>query len=208
MSFAVNGFVHAIRKCLDWFPWFNHHWLVLELLYNMSLEPSFSIERFPSYAQFNIGAKIIILRINPIYNVLTIINKDKIMLSLDHARLPSEALWRLSWRSLWCSETACSYDHTCTTCLDHSCWEDTASDRSQNQLNQKSWELHTQWNCVAVPSLAYDMNSRYNVFPSSLVFHWSNTVLWVCIHVTCVCVYAWEREERRGGRREERLGCC
>ena len=34
---------------LDELPYFNHHWIALELLYNMRLEPSFSMERFPSY---------------------------------------------------------------------------------------------------------------------------------------------------------------
>ena len=33
----------------DQFPWFNHHSIALVLFYNMSLEPSFSIEPFPSY---------------------------------------------------------------------------------------------------------------------------------------------------------------
>ena len=63
MSSAVNIFVHAIRKhskkCLEqkvvrfgspeWIPMFQPHWIALELVYNMRLEPSFSIERFPSY---------------------------------------------------------------------------------------------------------------------------------------------------------------
>ena len=75
MSSAVNIFVHTIHKNalrkkwhvlvrLDRFPWFNHHSIALVLLYNMSLEPSFSIERFPSYTQLNIGAKITFQRMN------------------------------------------------------------------------------------------------------------------------------------------------
>ena len=51
----------------------------------MSLEPSFSIEQFPGYTTLNIGAKIMILRVNPAYNALKI---DNTTLSLDHARLP------------------------------------------------------------------------------------------------------------------------
>ena len=98
----MNGFVHAIRKCskkclvqkigrfgsLRPIPMFQPP--LDELLYNMSLEPSFSTERFPSYTRLNIGTKIIILRINPVYNALKIItiNKDNTTLSLDNAKLP------------------------------------------------------------------------------------------------------------------------
>ena len=62
MSSAVSVFVchlQAINKCLarkvarfgslDGFPCFNHHWIAIELLYNMRLEPCFSIEWFLSY---------------------------------------------------------------------------------------------------------------------------------------------------------------
>ena len=54
-----------ILVCSDWFPWSNHYFIALEVLYNMSMVPSFSIEWYPSYTQLNISAKIIILRINP-----------------------------------------------------------------------------------------------------------------------------------------------
>ena len=64
MSYAVNVFVHAIRKrskkCLvqkvarffyplHGFPRFKYHLVALVLLYNMRLKQSFSIERFKSY---------------------------------------------------------------------------------------------------------------------------------------------------------------
>ena len=197
MSSAVNSFVQAIRKrskkCLAQKvacfgslrpipmiqPPLDSSWVALQY------EPGtkFSIEQFPSYTQLNIGAKITILHINPVYNVLMIINQDKTALSLDHARLP----WLLKLFEGF-------LDHTCTTCSAqpqllrrYSIWQKPESAES------KSWKLHTQWNCVDVPSLAYNMNSWYNVLPSSLLFHWSNTVLRVCIHVTPVCMGVHER---------------
>ena len=39
---------------LDGFPCFSHHWIALELLYNMRLEPSFSIEWFLRYTLTNL----------------------------------------------------------------------------------------------------------------------------------------------------------
>ena len=60
MSCMVKVFVHAIckrlKKCLAQkvahfgsLNEFIHHWIALELLYNMGLEWSFLLERFPSY---------------------------------------------------------------------------------------------------------------------------------------------------------------
>ena len=78
MSSTATAFVHATHKrfcamCysqaltksasrkkwyvlvpLDGFPWFKHHSIALVLLYNIRLEQSFSIERFPSYTLLNI----------------------------------------------------------------------------------------------------------------------------------------------------------
>ena len=78
MSSAVNAFVHAIRKrskkCLAQkvvrFGSLGPIPIALELLYNMSLEPSFSIKQFLRYTLLNIGAKITCQRIYPAYNVL------------------------------------------------------------------------------------------------------------------------------------------
>ena len=73
MSSAVNGFVHAVRKHLQKVPrtksgtfrftWTDSHdsttsFVALVLLYNTSLERSFSIERFQSYTLLNISAKL------------------------------------------------------------------------------------------------------------------------------------------------------
>ena len=51
--------VPRARSGSFWFAWTDSHdSTALVLLYNMSLEPSFSIKRFLSYMQLNIGAKI------------------------------------------------------------------------------------------------------------------------------------------------------
>ena len=197
--------------CLDRFPWLNYHWIALKLLYSMSLEPSFSIEWFPSYTQLNIGAKIMILHINPVYNALKIITKDKTTCTppINHARLPW--LLKLFERFLEglfgvLKQPAPMILHILPAQHNHSCWEDTASDRNPSQLNLESWQLHTQWNCVAVPSLAYNMNSWYNVLAL-----WCSTdpiQSYECAFVSpvCVCmgVREWERERERERRREER----
>ena len=191
---------------LDRFQWFNHHWIAFELFYNMSLEPIFFHRAVPKLHAVEYWCKNHNFRYkssNPVYNVLTIINKDKTTLPLDHARL----LWLLKLFEGFLEglfgvfkQPAPMVIHVPPAQHNHSCWKGTASDRNPNQLHQKSWQLHTQWNCVAVPSLAYNMNSWYNVLPSSLVFHWSNTVLRVCMHVTCLCMGVHERGEREGGR--------
>ena len=69
MSSVAAGFVQALTKrasCkkgnvlvpCDQFPCLNMHSVALVLLYNMSLERSFSIERFPSYTPLKFGPKI------------------------------------------------------------------------------------------------------------------------------------------------------
>ena len=221
MSSAVNSFVQAIRKrskkCLAQKvacfgslrpipmiqPPLDSSWVALQY------EPGtkFSIEQFPSYTQLNIGAKITILHINPVYNVLMIINQDKTALSLDHARLP----WLLKLFEGF-------LDHTCTTCSaqpqpapmiihvlpaqhNHSCWEGTASDRSLSQLNQSpenctpsgtvlmSLALHTIWTLDTMYFLAL----------------WCSTDLlyfYECAFMSPVCVWVCVRKEREGGERE------
>ena len=83
MSSAFNVFVDAIRK-------HSKKCLAQKMARFGSLRPIPMIqppldsswvawvEQFPSYTQLNIGAKIIILCINPVCNVLTIINKDRV----------------------------------------------------------------------------------------------------------------------------------